>query len=280
MKTKLLLISVMCLFVLTVAAQNKHVSTNVMSFNIRFDNPGDSANTWKYRADNVAMLINYYAPDLLGLQEVMINQMGDLKKRLPQYATIGVARVDGKEKGEFNPIFFNTSRYKLLKHGDFSLSESPDKFGIRGWDSAFERIVTWAILKDRSNGKKVAVFNTHFDHVGQVSRRESAKLLLAKVKEIADTLPLVITGDFNFTPDSEPFKILTESTLKATCLSSPIIYGPSGSFHDFGRIPEKSRSLIDFIFVNEHIQTKKYRVIADQPKDGYFSDHNPILITY
>lgn len=280
MREKFLLISLMCLLALAVSAQNKSIPTNVMSFNIRFDNPGDSANTWKFRADNVALLINYYAPDLLGLQEVMVNQLGDLKKRLPQYATVGVARVDGKEKGEFNPIFFNTNRYKLLKHGDFGLSESPEKFGIRGWDSAFERIVTWAILKDKSNGKKIAIFNTHFDHVGQVSRRESAKLLLAKVKAIADTLPVVITGDFNLTPDSEPFRILTNGALKATCLCSSIIYGPLGSFHNFGRIPEKSRSLIDFIFVNEHIQSQKYRVIADQPENGYYSDHNPILITY
>lgn len=270
----------MCLFVLTALAQKKTFPTVAMSFNIRFDNPGDSANTWKFRADNVALLINYYTPDLLGLQEVMKNQLSDLKKRLPQYSSVGVARVDGKEKGEFNPIFFNTNRYKLLKHGDFGLSESPDKFGIKGWDSAFERIVTWAILKDMSNGEKIAVFNTHFDHVGQVSRRESAKLLLAKVKEIADSLPLVITGDFNLTPDSEPFSILTDGTLKATCLDSPIKYGPSGSFHGFGRVPEKERSLIDFIFVNELIQVKKYRVIADQPENGYYSDHNPILVTY
>ena len=280
MKTKLFLISAMCLFVLTALAQKKTFPTVAMSFNIRFDNPGDSANTWKFRADNVALLINYYVPDLLGLQEVMKNQLSDLKKRLPQYSSVGVARVDGKEKGEFNPIFFNTNRYKLLKHGDFGLSESPDKFGIKGWDSAFERIVTWAILKDMSNGEKVAVFNTHFDHVGQVSRRESAKLLLAKVKEIADSLPLVITGDFNLTPDSEPFRILTDGTLKATCLDSPIKYGPLGSFHGFGRVPEKERSLIDFIFVNELIQVKKYRVIADQPENGYYSDHNPILVTY
>lgn len=280
MKTKFLLINLMCLLALSASAQKISVPTNIMSFNIRFDNPGDSANTWKFRADNVALLINYYAPDLLGLQEVMINQLDDLKKRLPQYATVGVARVDGKEKGEFNPIFFNTNRYKLLKHGDFGLSESPEKFGIKGWDSAFERIVTWAILKDKSNEKNIAIFNTHFDHIGQVSRRESAKLLLAKVKEIAGSLPLVVTGDFNLTPDSEPFKILTDGTLKATCLNSPIIYNSSGSFHDFGRIPEKDRSLIDFIFVNELIQTKKYRVITDQPKDGYYSDHHPILITY
>ena len=279
MKIKLFFISIMCLFVLTVSAQKQVFPTNVMSFNIRFDNPGDGANTWKFRVDNVALLINYYAPDLLGLQEVMKNQLDDLKKRLPQYTAVGVARIDGKEKGEFNPIFFNTNRYKLLRNGDFGLSESPDKFGIRGWDSAFERIVTWAILKDNSNEKKIAVFNTHFDHVGQVSRRESAKLLLAKVKEIAGSIPVVITGDFNLTPGSEPFKILTES-LKASCSDSPIIYGPSGSFHDFGRIPEKDRSLIDFIFVSKFIQTKKYRVIADQPADGYFSDHNPVLITY
>ncbi len=280
MKTKLILFSVMCLLAITASAQKKSVQTNVMSFNIRYDNPGDGTNAWKYRADNVAQLINYYTPDLLGMQEVMKNQLDDLKKRLPQYTALGVARIDGKEKGEFCSIFFRTDRYQLLQHGNFGLSETPDKFGVKGWDSACERIVTWAILKDKQTGNKLAFFNTHFDHVGQISRRESAKLLLTKVKEIAGPLPVAITGDFNMTTDTEPFKILTDGGLNASCFNAPIIYGPAGSFHGFGRIEEKDRSLIDFIFVNKSIQVQKYRVIADQPLNGYVSDHNPILITF
>lgn len=280
MKTKLFLVSVICLLTLTVSGRNPHNITNIMSFNIRYDNPGDGTNAWKYRADNVAQLINYYTPDLLGMQEVMKNQLDDLKKRLPQYTTLGVARIDGKEKGEFCSIFFRTDRYQLLQHGNFGLSETPDKFGVKGWDSACERIVTWAILKDKQTGNKLAFFNTHFDHVGQISRRESAKLLLTKVKEIAGSLPVAITGDFNMTTDNESFKLLTDGGLSASCFNAPIIYGPAGSFHGFGRIEEKDRSLIDFIFVNKSIQVQKYRVIADQPLNGYVSDHNPILITF
>ena len=149
-------------------------------------------------------MIAYYAPDVVGMQEVVKNQLDDLKNRLPQYTALGVGRADGKEAGEYCSLFYKTDRFELIKNGNFGLSETPDTIGVKGWDAACERIVTWAILKDKTSGKKLAAFNTHFDHVGKVARRESAKLLLAKMHELAEGLPVILTGDFNGTVDSEP----------------------------------------------------------------------------
>lgn len=134
-----------------------------------------------------------------------------------------------------------------MKSGNFGLSETPDSIGIKGWDAACERIVTWAVLKDKVSGKELAAFNTHFDHIGKVARRESAVLLLAKIREIASDLPVVITGDFNGTVDSDPISVLTEGGMQNTYSASDIVYGPTWSFHDFGRIPVEERQLIDFI---------------------------------
>ena len=102
-----------------------------MTFNIRLDAPSDSANNWKYRKENVYQMITYYHPDLLGMQEVCHNQMEDLKQGLPQYTALGVGRDDGKEAGEYCPIFFNPNRFTLLKSGNFALSEHPDSIGDR-----------------------------------------------------------------------------------------------------------------------------------------------------
>ena len=271
--------SVLVAFVLlaTSCGKQPEAKVDVMSYNIRLDHAGDSLNNWKYRKDNAAQMIAYYAPDIIGMQEVVKNQLDDLKNRLPQYTVLGVGRADGKEKGEYCSLFYKTDRFDLVKNGDFGLSETPDSIGIKGWDAACERIVTWAILKDKVSGKTLAAFNTHFDHVGMVARRESAKLILTKIKEIAGTLPVIVIGDFNGTVDSEPITILTDGGMKNTYTSAAVIYGPTWSFHDFGRIPVENRLLIDFIFVSGPIVADRYRVIGDKPDNGYLSDHAPVL---
>ena len=124
-----------------------------MTFNVRLDAPSDSANNWKYRKDNVCQMITYYQPDLLGMQEVRHNQMEDLKQGLPQYTALGVGRDDGKEAGEYCPIFFNSHRFTLVEYGNFSLSEQPETIGIKGWDASYNRITTWAILQERVTGR-------------------------------------------------------------------------------------------------------------------------------
>lgn len=258
-------------------SRQQEIKVEVMSFNIRMDNPADSLNNWKYRKDAAAKVITDYAPDVVGMQEVLKNQLDDLKSRLPQYTALGVGRADGKEAGEFSSLFYKTDRFDLLRSGTFGLSENPDSIGLKGWDAACERIVTWAVLKDKASGKELAAFNTHFDHVGEVARRESSVLLLAKIREIAPGLPVIITGDFNGTPDSEPITILTKGGMKNASSVARTVEGPAWSFHAFGRVPMEERQMIDFILVNEQVSADRFEVVADAPEDGYLSDHAPLV---
>lgn len=248
-----------------------------MTFNVRLDAPSDSANNWKYRKDNVCKMITYYQPDLLGMQEVCHNQMEDLKQGLPQYTTLGVGRDDGKEAGEYCPIFFKTDRFTLVKHGNFSLSEHPETIGIKGWDASYNRITTWAILQEKRNGKKFVYFNTHLDNDGKTARKEGVQLILNKIKEIAPHMPAVITGDFNCEPDEEPLQILEKGGMQNTSKTTGIVYGPTWSFHDFGRLPLNERVLIDYIFVTDGTKVDRYRVVQDTPDSGFLSDHCPVL---
>lgn len=271
--------SVLVAFVLLAASCGKQseAELNVMTFNVRLDHEADSLNNWKYRKDHVALMVKYYAPDIIGMQEVLKNQLDNLKKRLPQYATVGVGRADGKEKGEFCPLFYRTDRFELVKSGNFGMSEYPDSIGVKGWDAACERITTWAILKDKESGKQLAAFNTHFDHVGQVARRESARLILKEMEQIAGSLPTLLTGDFNGTLDSEPIVLLTAGGMKNTYTDASITYGPAWSFHGFGQIPSDQRTLIDYILVKGAVAIEKCRVIGDRPDEGYLSDHAPVM---
>src|SRR5258705_1409879 len=156
---------------------------NVMTFNIRLNTAVDSLNAWPYRKDKVASQILFHKIDLLGIQEALHVQIMDLKERLPQYKYVGVGRDDGREKGEYSAIFYDTTRFQLLQGQTFWLSETPEEPGSKSWDAAYTRVVTWAKLKDRKTKKEFFAFNTHFDHMGQVARRESAKIVLKRVKE-------------------------------------------------------------------------------------------------
>lgn len=222
----------------------------VMTFNIRCDNPDDGLNNWQYRKDAVAGIIKEYAVDLLGTQEVLANQLRDLKERLPRYAAVGAGRADGKEAGEYCAVFYRKDKFEAEKSGRFWLSETPEVAGSKGWDGACERIVTWTILREKQSNKRFFCINTHLDHVGETARRESVKLLLERAKTESGGLPVIITGDFNASPESEVIRrVLADGKFFDTRLTAPSIPEISGTYHGFGKTPDEDRNIIDYIFV-------------------------------
>ena len=279
---KSLLILIAFLFVMNINGAAQPLRLNLMTFNVRYDNPEDSLNNWKYRKDFAANMIRFYDIDVLGTQEVLNNQLNDLLSALPQYAYAGVGRLDGKKAGEYSAVFYKKDKFDLLDSGNFWLSENPSAAGVKGWDAACERIVTWVILKEKKTEKKFAFINTHFDHVGKIARRESAKLLLSKVKEIAKDLPLFVSGDFNSTPQSEVITMLTDKNRTNHLIDSrsiaPFIYGPAWTNHSFGEDPMEKRRIIDYIFVNNKVKVEVEAVIAERLNNLYLSDHNPVLL--
>ena len=256
---------------------------NVMTYNIRYDNPDDSLNNWKYRKERVANSILFYDTDILGTQEVLHNQMEDLRKSLPGYESIGVGREDGKEKGEYSALFYKKDRFTVIDEGYFWLSETPEVAGSKGWDAAIERIASWAKLKDEKSGKDFVALNTHFDHVGKIARRESVSIILNKLADLADGLPIILMGDFNANPESEVIKQIVDTSNENHLIDSrsisPVVYGPEWSFHAFGKIPYDKRSLIDYIFVSKGVEVSRYAVLAEMENDEFLSDHAPVMAT-
>lgn len=254
---------------------------NIMTFNVRYDNPEDGSQNWKFRKDNAAKAIRLHDVDIVGMQEVLKNQLNDLIERLPGYAYVGVAREDGKEEGEYAPIFYLKDKFEYIDGGTFWLSETPDKPSI-GWDACCNRISTWGIFRELSSGMEFVVFNTHFDHVGKIARINSAHLLLEKVKELANGRTVVITGDFNATPNSETIQAMTENNGQRTLLNSSqeaqLTYGPQWTFHDFGKVPPLECETIDYVFVGQEVKVLKYAVLSEDINEVYLSDHCPILV--
>lgn len=258
-------------------------SMNVMSFNIRYDNPGDSLNNWQYRKERAANAIRFYDADIVGTQEVLHNQLQDLQQRLPEYGVIGVGREDGKEKGEYSALWYKKTRFEVIDSGTFWLSETPEVAGSKGWDGACERVASWAKLQDKRSGKEYFALNTHLDHVGVAARCEGISLILDKVKELSNGAPIVVTGDFNSTPESDVIKHITNPAdpghLTDAREVSALVYGPSWSFHDFGSIPYEQRPLIDYVFVGNGLKVVKYGVLAEMENNSFLSDHAPVLVT-
>ena len=190
-------------------AEEKKTDVRWATFNIRYDNPQDSLNNWQYRKDRVCQFIKDHELDIVGMQEVLHNQFQDLRAGLPEYDGIGVGRDDGKTAGEYAPLFYRKDKYEVLDSNTFWLAENPDSVGMMGWDAVCVRIATWAKFKDKATGKIFMAVNTHFDHVGEEARRQSALLIIRKIKEIVGERPAVVTGDFNVTDASDAYETIT-----------------------------------------------------------------------
>jgi endonuclease/exonuclease/phosphatase family metal-dependent hydrolase len=263
------------------------VPIHVMSFNIRLNTPADSANAWPHRKDMVASMMRFHHADLTGVQEALQDQMDDLANLLPEFGWVGVGRDDGKEAGEYSAIFYLKDRFAVLEQKTFWLSEAPEKPGSMGWDAACVRIVTCAKFRDKKTGKEFYHFNTHFDHLGEKARQESAKLLLQKIGEMTKGEPVIGSGDFNTTEDSPVYKILTAASTGDSIANAPILlrdaryvssqphHGPDWTFHGFETVLDRPK--LDYIFVSKNVQVERHGVLSDRWNGRYPSDHLPVL---
>lgn len=283
MKKILLSFLSLLLSVSFLSAKQPDAPLNVMTFNIRMDTKEDGANQWSNRKDLAADLVKFHSVDLFGAQEVLNHQLNDLLTRLSEYAYIGVGREDGKTKGEYAAIFYKKDRFVLEDSGNFWLAEDINAVGKKGWDAACERVATWGIFKDKESGKKFFFLNTHLDHMGKVARHEGASLVLDEAHKLAKGLPVIVTGDFNATPDDDPIKVLTDKNDPRHIVHSREIaslkYGPEWTFHDYGRIPNEKREWIDYIFVKGDIKVLRNGVLSDTLNNLYPSDHCPVMAT-
>lgn len=247
----------------------------VASYNIRMDTPRDSLNAWPHRKENVKALIRYHDFDIIGTQEGFIHQLKGILE-LPEYAYFGAGRDDGKQAGEHSAIIYKKDRFRIVDSGNFWLSETPEKPGL-GWDATCcNRICSWAKFADKNTEKEFYVFNVHFDHQGVIARQESGKLMVAKIKEIAKDVPVICTGDFNSTPETEQIKGMSALLNDAYSITKQPPYGPVGTTNAF-RFTAPMKNRIDYVFVSRQFEVLKYAVLTDAKNQRYPSDHLPVV---
>lgn len=267
----------------TTAAAAVGAPLTVMSFNLRYDNPADGVNAWPNRRDRVAGVIRFHGAQVVGVQEALAGMLRDLDTRLPGYARVGVGRTDGVARGEFSAILYDSTRVEALASGTFWLSPTPDVVGSRGWDAALERIATWARFRDRVTGCTWVHVNTHFDHVGDSARVESARLIRRRLGALAEGRPLTMTGDFNANPSHPAYAALTRGTLPdgsrplrdALDVTVTPHFGPLSTWNAFKEIEPDRR--IDFVFVSDGVRVLRHGILSDRWDGRFLSDHLPVV---
>lgn len=248
-----------------------------MSYNIRLDTPADGPNRWDLRRDLLIGQLRLLKPDILGLQEVLPGQRGDLGAALPGHVVLGGGRDDGKLAGEAAPLLIDRARFRITASGTFWLSPTPEVPSL-GWDAAFRRVATWARLTDRTDGQRLLVINTHWDHVGQQARLNSAHLLngwIARQRRRGEEV--VVLGDFNAPLSEASLLALTGPSLRearALAIEPPV--GPVTTFNGWVMVPAPGGA-IDHVLVSPGLGVRRHHVLAEQFGGRLASDHFPVI---
>lgn len=250
----------------------------VMTYNIRLDVAVDGENDWTHRKEYFTSQIQFYEPDIFGIQEAKPNQVIDINALLTPYNNVGIAR-EGHEKGESSNIYYKKDRLNVIESNTFWLSETPNEIS-KGWDAAFNRVCTYALFKDKKTKSLFWVFNTHLDHVGEIARSKGIQLILSKI-ELLNTkkYPVIFMGDFNSEPNTERIMELKKAMNDSRDVSKQKPFGPSGTFNNF-KHNEAVTKLIDYIFISKksNIEVIKYAVLSDSKDLKYPSDHLPVYV--
>ncbi|MBY0418817.1 MAG: endonuclease/exonuclease/phosphatase family protein [Pararheinheimera sp.] len=253
-------------------------SLKLMSYNIRCglcDAEG-TPQYWPERKLLLAHLIQTQQPDLIGLQEAELFQVHDLVAMLPQYQWYAKGRDDGETKGESTAVLYHKDKLQLLLAKTLWLSQTPEQVS-KGWDADLNRTFTKTQFKALKSGQSFYFFNTHFDHMGKQAQLQSALLLKAEVETLPENGKVLLTGDFNVEPSSEPYKALSKSLNDSALVAKQKLSIDTGTFNGFGREPNSPSQTIDFIFVSKNLQVTSYQVDNRRYNGLYPSDHEAVV---
>lgn len=248
---------------------------SVMSFNIRLPAESDGVDYWETRKPLAVRMLREQQPDVIGLQELVKAQADYLARELPQYAWFGRGReADGG--GEHMGVFYRKDRLKVIESGDFWLSDTPDVAGSITWGHPHPRMVTWALFEQRSDGRRFYLFNTHLPYrdEDEAARLTGAQAIARHLATLPDDVPVVLTGDFNTTPDSDAHAVLA-GTLQDAWTTAPRVEGIDATFHGF---TGKADRRIDWIFVRG-AQLESITSVTTRWNNRYPSDHFPLVAT-
>jgi endonuclease/exonuclease/phosphatase family metal-dependent hydrolase len=247
-----------------------------MTFNLRYASP-TPPHAWPQRRPVMKALIEATVPDVIGTQEGVYPQLRDLAADLPAYDWIGLGRAGGS-RGEFMAVFHRKDRLEPLEFDHFWLSDTPDVVGSRSWGNFLPRMATWVKFRDRRTKQEFYFFNTHFDHLAQKAREQSAALILQRVESLNTKLPVLLVGDFNAAAGANPAydRLVGKAAFTDTWTAARRRGEELGTFHNY-QGPVKGGRRIDWILTRGPVTAEAAEVVTFARDGQYPSDHFPVF---
>lgn len=246
------------------------MTLSALSFNVLYEGLEDVAVPWADRVDDVAGLVRFHEPTLVGLQECWLGQADDVRAALPEYEWFG----ENRDIGEHTPVGVHRERASILDSETFWLA--PDDTDRRpAWDATLPRLATHVTVEDEETGSTAELYNVHLDVDGEQARLESARMLASRFDDHDD--PVILTGDYNSRPGSPPYLALAD-VLRDSRDGAGTPYGPFETYHGFDR--EKAKR-IDYVFASPELRVLSHGVLTDIASNWLHpSDHWPVLARF
>lgn len=259
------------------AAFSAELPLKVMSFNVRYGVAHDGENNWPNRQDIAVGMLREYDADIIGTQELLPFQADYLVKWMPEYRWFGAPRGD-YGLPERSAILYKWRDFIVLDSGTFWLSETPEVYGSRSWDSRYPRVATWARFVHRGSGRTFHVYNTHFDHIGREARINGMKVILDHVEANTGGGPVILMGDFNIEAgDNAVYTAPMEADFADAWLVAAEQKGPTATWGAFADPDPDSTSRIDWILTKGSVGVDLCETVLYNEGGRYPSDHYPVF---
>ena len=277
MKRRLFSILLLAAVAFATARAANTENIRIMSYNIPMGNikvtDGNGQNTWLNRSYAIPRYLLDVAPDLIGLQEPVRQSLIDILVGIPNYALVGRGRnKEAADGGEYSCIVYRIDRFRVLDHGTYWLTETPDKYSkIEG--STHYRIATWALMEDLKTGAKFLYTNTHLSYDSEPVRLAQIKIMKQHMYELNQKygaqLPHFLTGDFNMRDSEENYTYVLNWQLRMRDMWSTARKSVDNC--------SASASRIDYIYATTNVFSTYAQWDNRKTEDGFWmSDHNPI----
>jgi endonuclease/exonuclease/phosphatase family metal-dependent hydrolase len=276
-----------------------------MTFNLLSASKHSRNFPWEERCEGIVEVFRSLQPDIVGTQEANLEQLNDLRDRLPEYdftgeGNLGPSRSHSADNW-YNAIFFRreTVQRRPMPGASFWLSPQPQKPASRFALASRPRVAVWSLFEHRASGKPFLFGTTHLEAFMPGHRRRGARLIQefvsAKLRELGQEMPVFLTGDFNAGSGTREIRDLScETDDRAGLIDAWQHAGREEDRHGatFRGLDLRDRignwllghRRIDYVFFRPQLEVREIeRVDFDHLLDGAGlppSDHYPVLAEF
>jgi endonuclease/exonuclease/phosphatase family metal-dependent hydrolase len=254
-------------------------NVKVLCCNIRVSTQGDvdTGYGWETRKSLCVDVMRAQSADLICVQECWGYHYRDLLAGLPEFDGFGLSNPDA-DFHPYNAMLYRRDRFEIISAGGFWLSETPHIAGSKSWDSQCLRFANWIDLKNRESGLKFRMWNTHFDHIGQVAREQQAQRIVEACQAFPEDFAQLFAADCNADASNPAIDVMKAGGWIDTYAEMHGPADPGFTYHAFigpkyAEARNNTTGKIDFIFHRGPVQTLSAEIICDSRDGRYPSDH-------